>query len=85
MYGLRQLPLNVFLHLKKGLEQRGFEQLKLDPCLFFNDKVIFLIYVDDCLFFVRKMDNIARIIKDLKAPKKKRHKRFLLDEEDNVA
>ena len=34
VYGLRQSPLNWFLTLKSGLEERGFKQSILDPCLF---------------------------------------------------
>ena len=34
LYGLRQSPLNFFLHLKLGLEARGFKQSKFDLVCF---------------------------------------------------
>ena len=36
LYGLRRSPLNFFLHLKSGLEESGFKQSALDPCLLHN-------------------------------------------------
>ena len=77
--------MNLFLHLKKGLEQRSFLQSEIDSCPFFNGKIICLVYVDDCLFFARKTQDIDKIISDLKTPKEREQKRCLLDEEDDVA
>ena len=54
LYGMRQSPLKFFLHLKNGLEQRGFKQSKINPCLY-SGIVICLIYVDDCLFFCKRV------------------------------
>ena len=53
---MKQLPLNFFIHLQDRLIKRGFKQLKLDPCLFLNGKVVCLIYVNDCLFYAVKVD-----------------------------
>ena len=85
LYGLRQSPLNFFLHLKKGLEERGFVQSKFDPCLFSNNKVICLVYVDDCLFFGKESKDIDAIIRDLQEPEDESKEKFLLNEEDDVA
>ena len=85
LYGMRQSPLNFYLHLKRGLEQRGFTQSNLDPFLFYNNNVICLIYVDDCLFFSRNQEEIDQVIADLKKPKNGNHEKYLLDEEDDVA
>jgi Reverse transcriptase (RNA-dependent DNA polymerase)./Integrase core domain. len=51
LYGLRQSPRNFFHYLKENLEGVGFKQSMLDPCLFISNKVICVVYVDDCLFF----------------------------------
>ena len=77
--------MNFFLHLKKGLEERGFTQSKFDPCLFLNNKVICLVYVDDCLFFGKETKDINKIIQDLQEPKGKNKEKFLLNKEDDVA
>ncbi|MGH7954661.1 MAG: reverse transcriptase domain-containing protein, partial [Gloeomargaritales cyanobacterium] len=66
LYGLRQAAERWFDKLSNGLKKRGFRQSSVDPCLFFHDKMICLIYVDDCLFFARDETNIQRMIKDLR-------------------
>jgi Reverse transcriptase (RNA-dependent DNA polymerase) len=68
VYGLHQAPLNFFQTLKQGLEDRGFTNSTLDPCLFISKDVICLCYVDDCLFFARDADSIDRVIDDLQSP-----------------
>ena len=85
LYGWRQSSLNFFLHWKEGHEQQGFEQSKLDPCLFTNGQVICLVYVDDCVFFSKNKEDINAFIQDLKKISKSNHKSFLLDKESNVA
>jgi Reverse transcriptase (RNA-dependent DNA polymerase) len=52
LHGLCQSPRNFFQHLKSKLEAIGFEsEENIDPCLFFSDKVIVLVDVDDTLLF----------------------------------
>jgi hypothetical protein len=51
LYGLKQSPRNFFLHLKGKLQKVGFTQSENDPCLFMNYKVIYIVYVDDTLFY----------------------------------
>ena len=82
---MKQSPLKFYRHLKNGFEQHGFKQSKMDPCLFYDDKVICLVYVDDCLFFARQVKDIDNVIKDLKEPADASNEVFLLDEEDDVA
>ena len=36
-----------FLH--QGLTKAAFEQSKVDPCLYYREGLIFLVYIDDCL------------------------------------
>jgi hypothetical protein len=47
LYGLVQAPLSWYNHLTKGLMECGFKQSKNDPCLFFNNGIMVLVYVDD--------------------------------------
>ena len=46
----------------------GRDPRRSDPCLFSNDKVICLVYVDDCLFFGKEPKDIDAIIRDLQEP-----------------
>ena len=67
LYRLKQSPRNYFLYLKEKLEDSGFEQSKHDACLFYSEKVICLVYVDDTLFFSRDEEDIEEIINKLKS------------------
>lgn len=66
LYGLRDSPRNFFEHLKGNLITCGYHQSENDPCLFFSDKVICVVYVDDCLFFSRSQNSIDASIEKIK-------------------
>jgi hypothetical protein len=66
VYGLRQSPKNFFELLKGNLENIGFVQSKLDPCLFVSDKVLVVSYVDDCLWYSRDEKDIDDAIERMK-------------------
>jgi transposase InsO family protein len=66
LYGLRQSPKNFFDHLKERLEYCGFAQSMSDPCLFISDRVICLVYVDDCLFYSPAPSDIDVMIEKLR-------------------
>jgi hypothetical protein len=78
LYGLKQSPRNFFLFLKGNLEAMGLQQSEADPCLFVNDKVICLVYVDDTLFIAKEMSDIDDLIQDLE-------KTMVLEVEDDAA
>ena len=65
IYGLKQLPINFFLHLKERLESLGFEQSDSDQCLFISDKVICLVYVDDTLLYDKSMTDVEEAINNI--------------------
>jgi Reverse transcriptase (RNA-dependent DNA polymerase) len=50
LYGLRQAPRTFFEKLKAGLEERGWQQSVIDPCLFLKKGMICVVYVDDTIF-----------------------------------
>jgi hypothetical protein len=60
--GLKESPQNFSLHLKDKLELIGFESSESDQCLFFSDKVICLVYVDDTLLYADGMQAIDNCI-----------------------
>jgi len=51
LYGLVQAPLSWYNHLTKGLKETGFSKSNNDPCLFFGNGMMVLVYMDDCIFF----------------------------------
>jgi len=67
LYGLRQSPRAFWLHLSEKLECCGLKQSKLDPCLFFGNKVICIVYVDDLLFWSHKEESIIELAEQLRA------------------
>ena len=51
LYGLKQAGANWFECLKKGLmgEGRDFIQSNVDPCVFYKEDTVMMVYVDDCI------------------------------------
>ena len=56
LYGLKDAGATWFNHLTKELKAMNFQQGLVDPCLFFQDGVVLVIYVDDCLIFTPKKE-----------------------------
>lgn len=65
LYGISQAPKLWFEHLKLKLEKRGFKQSKLDPCLFYNNGILVVVYVDDLIFAGKDAAAIDSLISDL--------------------
>ena len=65
LYGLKQSPKNWFLHLKERLESVGFTQSECDPCLFYQKDIICVCYVDDCIFFSKESERLAKIVDNI--------------------
>ena len=65
LYGLKQAGLNWFEYLKEGLEERGFRQSEVDPCVFFRDDAILLCYVDDCIVLSQDSKTVDDIVNSL--------------------
>ena len=66
VYGLMEHLLNFYHHLNQGLDSRGFTKSNHDDCLFTNGAVTALFWVDDCIFYSKKMNDIDKLILDLK-------------------
>jgi len=49
IYGLKQAGRVWNQHLHKGLIELGYRQSKIDPCLYYQDRLIMIIYTDDCI------------------------------------
>ena len=62
LYGLVQAPLCWYEHLTRGLKNQGLKRSSNDPCLFLGNNVIVVIYVDDCLFFGKRSEDIDKLI-----------------------
>jgi hypothetical protein len=67
LYGQKQAGRVWNKHLTSGLVKIGFVQSKVDECVFFRDGVIFMVYVDDGIFFCKSMDKIDQAILALRS------------------
>ena len=48
------------------LQEIGFMQSLIDKCLFYHDDIIFIIYVNDGMFFGNSDDTLIHIIQQMK-------------------
>ena len=76
LYGLKQSPRYFFEYLSERLIKLGLSPSRYDPCLFMNDKLIVIIYVDDILIYGRKgrESQIDDLIDELKREEVALHK-----------
>ena len=68
-YGLSDGNLTWYEHCTKGLKARGFESSKIDPCLFYKEGIVLILYVDDCCIFGTSKEKINEFVKSLERPK----------------
>ena len=61
----------------KELTAMGFKQGLVDPCLFFRNGIVLVIYIDDCLIFTPEKQRADNFIKELE-------KRFTIEEEGDI-
>jgi Reverse transcriptase (RNA-dependent DNA polymerase) len=66
LYGLVQAPMLYYNHLAAGLSKCGLEASKVDPCMFIGRGMIALSYVDDVLWFGPDLQEIDKVIQELK-------------------
>ena len=80
LYGLKQSSSNWFHFLTKGLTDRNFIPSQIDPCIYYKDNGIVLIYVDDCILLSRNKSVIDNFISSLKNGKEK----YILTDEGDI-
>ena len=65
VYGLADASYTWHLHVKRGLLSCGFSQSKVDPCLFYKQDMIFILYVDDAICLTPEKNKADKLILDL--------------------
>jgi len=79
LYRLHQGPKNFFALLKNKILTIEFMQSTSDPCLFMKEDCVYVVYVDDCLFFAQNQTIIDNVIEGI------RDEGIALKKEDDVA
>jgi hypothetical protein len=80
LYGLKQAGDNWFVKLSNWLQDRGFVQSNIDPCVFFVTRCIILTYVDDYIIVGDKSNCIDKLIQ----PLHKGDENFILQDEGSI-
>ena len=70
--------MNFYEYLRQGLEDKGFTKSDYDDCLFTNDTIMVLFWVDSYTFYTKEKHIINKVIVSLKDG-------FLLEQEEDVA
>ena len=65
IYGQKQAGRIWNRHLHAGLTKLGFEQSKIDECVYYRRKTIFLCYVDDSIIIAPNAKDADQVIKQL--------------------
>ena len=66
LYGQKQAGRVWNQYMVDKLREIGFQQSLIDECVFYRDDIIFIVYVDDGLFFGNDDDTLSLIIKKLR-------------------
>ena len=85
LYGLRQAPRTFFEKLKAGLEERGWQQSVVDPCLFLKRGMICVVYVDDTIFATKDTADLDKEIAALGISTSEQQHTFALRDEGEVS
>lgn len=78
IYGQWQAGRIWSLHLKDGLQRCGFLQSAVDECIYYQENVIFMVYVDDAILLSPSKKYIDASLQDLRQS-------FKLTDEGNIA
>ncbi len=62
LYGSKQASLNWFEKLKQGLVDQGFTPSDINPCLYLQENMVLLVYVDDCIIISPSKVSMDRLI-----------------------
>ena len=80
VYGQKQAGRVWNKYMDQGMKSIGFTPSKFDPCLYYRQSIIFLVYIDDCIVFGPNDKAIDEVVKDLRLSSKN----FTLDDQGEV-
>ena len=80
IYGLKQASSNWYHQPTHGLKDREFFPSQIDPCAYYKDNCIVLVYVDDCIIFSKDKSVSEELIYSLQHGPEK----YVLTDEGNI-
>ena len=80
VYGQKQAGRVWNKYMDQGMKSIGFTPSKFDPCLYYRQSIIFLVYIDDCIVFGPNDKAINEVVKDLRLSSKN----FTIDDQAEV-
>ena len=66
LYGQAEAARLWYEKFWNDLLERGLVMSKVYPCLFMSNTVVFVVYMDDCLFWARSQSYIDNVMKSFK-------------------
>ena len=66
LYGQKQAGCVWNQYMTDKLRDSGFQQSQVDECVFYCNDIIFIVYIDDGLFFGSHDGTLTLIVKQLK-------------------
>jgi Reverse transcriptase (RNA-dependent DNA polymerase) len=81
IYGSKNAGRTWYQYLSQKLvEEVGFVQSKIDDCVYYKGKVMYVLYTDDSILAGPDRNDIEQVIKDIN---KTHHRRFIMDNSVN--
>ena len=71
LYGQKQAGRVWNKYLHEGLSEIGFVPSKLEPCLYYREKVTLLVYIDDCIMFSPTEKELGKVVEEMRNSSKK--------------
>ena len=66
VYGQKQAGRVWNQYMDQGMRAIGFTPSKFDPCLYYRNSIISLVYIDDCIVFGPNNKAIDEVVTDLR-------------------
>ena len=80
VYGQKQAGRVWNKYMDQGMKEIGFTPSSFDPCLYYRDRIVFLVYIDDCIIFGPDSTSIDAVVVDLRACSH----RFTVDDQGDI-
>ena len=80
VYGQKQAGRVWNKYMDQGMKEIGFTPSSFNPCLYYRGKIIFLVYIDDCIIFGPDNSSIDTVVADLQACSH----RFTVDDQGDI-